>query len=40
MGIKYVPTIKDQKANQRYQQKINPLPKTKKTPSAKGGKKR
>ncbi len=26
MGSKYVPTIKDLKSNQRYQQKHNPLP--------------
>jgi hypothetical protein len=30
MGAKYVPTIKDLKANQRFQQKQNPLRKFKK----------
>ena len=31
MGAKYLPTIKDQKAVARYQQKKNPLPKSQKT---------
>jgi hypothetical protein len=30
MGAKYLPTIKDQKASQRFQQKQNPLPHFKK----------
>ena len=30
MGAKYLPTIKDLKAAQRFQQKHNPLPFTKK----------
>jgi hypothetical protein len=30
MGAKYLPTIKDQKASQRFQQKQNPLRKFKK----------
>jgi hypothetical protein len=43
MGAKYLPTIKDLKASQRFQQKQNPLRKFKKSPEAaaakKGGKK-
>lgn len=42
MGAKYLPTIKDQKANQRFQQKQSPLPKFKtvaKGSAKKGGKK-
>ena len=35
MGAKYFPTIKDLKANQRFQQKQNPLPKFKKSSDAK-----
>jgi hypothetical protein len=31
MGDKYIPSIKDMKANQRYHQKHTPLPKSKKT---------
>jgi hypothetical protein len=31
MGAKYLPTIKDLKASQRFQQKQNPLPKFKKS---------
>jgi hypothetical protein len=31
MGAKYLPTIKDLKASQRFQQKQNALPKLKKT---------
>jgi hypothetical protein len=31
MGAKYLPTIKDQKLAQRFQQKQNPLRKFKKT---------
>jgi hypothetical protein len=31
MGAKYLPTIKDIKASQRFQQKQNPLPKFKKS---------
>jgi hypothetical protein len=27
MGAKYLPSIKDQKLNQRFQQKVNPLKK-------------
>jgi hypothetical protein len=41
MGAKYQPSIKDQKANQRYQRKQNPMPHVKKptgTPPAKKGK--
>lgn len=30
MGAKYLPTIKDLKASQRFQQEQNPLPKFKK----------
>jgi hypothetical protein len=43
MGAKYLPTIKDQKASQRFQQKQNRLPEFKKSASnrpAKKGKKR
>jgi len=32
MGAKYLPTIKDLKASQRFQQKQNPLRKFKKSP--------
>jgi hypothetical protein len=42
MGAKYLPTIKDLKASQRFQQKQNPLRKFKKQPDGaakKGGKK-
>ena len=39
MGTKYLPTIKDIKASQRFQQKQNPLPVFKKAPAGKGGKK-
>ena len=43
MGAKYLPTIRDLKAAQRFQQKQNPLRKFKKTapdkPTKKGGKK-
>jgi hypothetical protein len=43
MGAKYLPTIKDQKAMQRFQQKQNPLRKFKKgadtLPSSKSRKK-
>jgi hypothetical protein len=39
MGAKYYPTIKDQKASQRFQQKQQVLPKTKKSPDAKPVKK-
>jgi hypothetical protein len=34
MGAKYLPTIKDLKASQRFQQKQNPLPKFKKAGAA------
>lgn len=42
MGAKYQPSIKDQKANQRYQQKQNPMPHFKKGAATrpKQGKKR
>ena len=43
MGAKYLPTIKDLKASQRFQQKQNPLRKFKKMPdgvAAKKGKKK
>jgi hypothetical protein len=43
MGAKYLPTIKDLKASQRFQQKQNPMRKFKKAPdgsSAKKGKKK
>ena len=43
MGAKYLPTTKDLKASQRFQQKHNPLPKFKKQPGdqpAKKGKKK
>jgi hypothetical protein len=42
MGAKYLPTIRDLKAQQRFQQKQNPLRKFKKepnVPAAKKGKK-
>ena len=39
MGAKYLPTIKDQRANERYRQKQQPMPKFKKS-AAGGGKKR
>lgn len=43
MGAKYLPTIKDLKASQRFQQKQRPLHKFKKMPDGqaakKGGKK-
>ena len=43
MGAKYLPSIKDLKANQRFRQKHHALPKFKKAtgdqPVAKGGKK-
>lgn len=32
MGAKYLPTIKDLKASQRFQQKQKPLPDFKKSP--------
>jgi hypothetical protein len=34
MGAKYQPSIKDLKANQRYQQKRNPMPHFKKPTNA------
>lgn len=40
MGAKYLPTIKDQKASQRFQQKQNALPKFKKSPGAAAKKKK
>jgi hypothetical protein len=40
MGAKYLPTIKDQKANQRFQQKVKPLHKFKKSPAKASGKKK
>ncbi len=41
MGAKYLPTVKDMKATQRFQQKQNALPVFKKSsPKAKGGKKK
>ncbi len=41
MGAKYIPTIKDLKASQRFQQKQKPLPKFKKsTGGASGGKRK
>ncbi len=39
MGAKYLPTIKDIKASQRFQQKQNPLRKFKKMPSGPTGRK-
>jgi hypothetical protein len=39
MGAKYLPTIKDLKASQRFQQKQNPLPKFKKMPAGRASKK-
>ncbi len=39
MGAKYLPTIKDQRANQRFQQKQNPLRKFKKSTEGGAGKK-
>ncbi len=39
MGAKYLPTIKDLKASQRFQQKQNPLRKFKKSSGAPSGKK-
>jgi hypothetical protein len=41
MGAKYLPSIKDQKLNQRFQQKVNPLKKFNKAggrPAKKSGK--
>ena len=41
MGAKYLPSIKDQKFNQRFQQKVNPLKKFNKAggrPAKKSGK--
>jgi len=38
MGAKYLPTIRDLKAAQRFQQKQNPLRKFKKSPPKKGRK--
>ena len=35
MGAKYIPSIKDLKANERFQQKQNPLRKFKKAPAKK-----
>ena len=40
MGAKYLPTIKDQKASQRFQQKQNPLRKFKKEGGLPGAKKK
>ena len=40
MGAKYLPTIKDMKASQRFQQKQNPLPKFKKSGGAPAAKKK
>jgi hypothetical protein len=40
MGAKYLPTIKDLKASQRFQQKQNPLRKFKKAADGQGAKKR
>lgn len=39
MGAKYLPTIKDLKANQRFQQKQKPLPQFKKESGAHTAKK-
>ncbi len=39
MGAKYLPTIKDLKASQRFQQKQHPLPFFKKPSAAPGAKK-
>lgn len=39
MGAKYLPTIKDIKASQRFQQKQSGQPKLKKTPAAESAKK-
>jgi hypothetical protein len=39
MGAKYLPTIKDLKAIQRFQQKQNPLHKFKKSPGGSSPKK-
>jgi hypothetical protein len=33
MGAKYLPTVRDMKASQRFQQKQNPLRKFKKDPT-------
>lgn len=38
MGAKYLPTVRDQKASQRFQQKQNPLKKFKKNGGKKAGK--
>ncbi|MEO7598476.1 MAG: hypothetical protein ABIV50_06060 [Opitutus sp.] len=40
MGAKYLPTIKDLKASQRFQQKQNPLRKFKKDGGQPGAKKK
>ena len=34
MGAKYYPTIRDQKAAQRFHQKLKPLPQAKAKPTA------
>ncbi len=39
MGAKYLPTIKDQRASQRFQQKQNPIPAFKKSSGGKPAKK-
>jgi hypothetical protein len=39
MGAKYLPTIRDLKASQRFQQKQNPLRKFKKSPASSPAKK-
>ena len=39
MGAKYLPTIKDLKANRRFQQKQNPLPNFKKSSGGASAKK-
>lgn len=39
MGAKYLPTVRDQKLNRRFQQKQNPLPFFKKPSGLKGAKK-
>ncbi len=40
MGAKYIPSIKDLRANDRFLQRQKPMPKFKKSAPAKGSKKK
>ncbi len=40
MGAKYLPTIKDQRASERYRQKHQPMPKFKKSAAGAAKKRR